>query len=373
MATADEIRRAREATSIFSGLFDYIRANEERLAQEGRRSVLGGLFSKEPVYGTATNRYEGVLPLLASLAEPLARAIDAPRAAYEDLIPREDMLNEAFGTAGAAMMGGGLLKPSVKAGDLEVPSGMTQADVRDLFPEEAYHFMKSNRMIGDVLRPPSNSPSRFASRFDRLGVHVGTPAQAEDRYRVQVGSGSREQIDRELTLLGKDTGMTLPLQLRTEKPFEIKDFKEFGIDPDVSHSSRSFEIDGKTVLSEDGVRAVLNEFADARNLDLDTALDVFRKELTDRGYTNIPYVNMIEGVKRSETYVPDPTFKPENISNIMLVDRTAGDPAVIKSRFAAFRDAYDPSIMAAVPIGGLLGYNMLSQQQAERNNQGLLY
>jgi len=369
MATADEIRRAREATSIFSGLFNYIRANEERLAQEGRRSVLGGLFSKEPVYGTATNRYEGVLPLLASLAEPLARAIDAPRAAYEDLIPREDMLSEAFGTSGAAMMGGGLLKPSIKAGDLEVPSGMTQADVRDLFPEEAYHFMKSNRMIGDVLRPPSDN----ASRFDRLGVHVGTPAQAEDRYKFQVGTGSREDIDRDLTLLGKDTGMTLPLQLRTDKPFEIKDFKEFGIDPDVSHSSLSFEIDGKTVLSEDGVRAVLNEFADARNLDLDTALDVFRKELTDKGYTNIPYVNMIEGVKRSETYVPDPTFKPENISNIMLVDRTAGDPAVIKSRFAAFRDAYDPSIMAAYPLGGLLGYNMLSQQQAERNNQGLLY
>lgn len=264
---------------------------------------------------------------------------------------------------------GYLTAPQALAETFAAPSGMTQADVSDLFPEEAYHFMKSNRMIGDVLRPPSDSPSRF----DRLGVHVGTPPQAEDRYRVQVGSGSREDIDRDLTLLGKDTGMTLPLQLRTDKPFEIKDFKEFGIDPDVSHSSRSFEIDGKTVLSEDGVRAVLNEFADARNLDLDTALDVFRKELTDKGYTNIPYVNMIEGVKRSETYVPDPTFKPENISNIMLVDRTAGDPAVIKSRFAAFRDAYDPSIMAAVPIGGLLGYNMLSQQQAERKNQGLLY
>ena len=264
---------------------------------------------------------------------------------------------------------GYLTAPQALAETFAAPSGMTQADVKDLFPEEAYHFMKSNRMIGDVLRPPSD----YASKFDRLGVHVGTPAQAEDRYRVQVGSGSREDIDRDLTLLGKDTGMTLPLQLRTDKPFEIKDFKEFGIDPDVSHSSRSFEIDGKTVLSEDGVRAVLNEFADARNLDLDTARDVFRKELTDKGYTNIPYVNMIEGVKRSETYVPDPKFKPENISNIMLVDRTAGDPAVIKSRFAAFRDAYDPSIMAAVPIGGLLGYNMLSQQQAERNNQGLLY
>lgn len=108
MATADEIRRLREETSIFSRLFDLARQQGERLEQEGRRPVLGGLLSKEPVMGTDTIRYEGITPLLLNLIEPIARGIDAPRAAYQGLIPQEDMIGEAFGTAGTAMIGGGL-------------------------------------------------------------------------------------------------------------------------------------------------------------------------------------------------------------------------------------------------------------------------
>lgn len=105
MATAEELRRAREDTSIFSGLFDYVRENERELAAEGRRPVLGGLLSKEPVVGADTIRYEGVVPMLAGLLEPLARGFDAPRAAAQGFIPREDMLSEAFGTAGTVMGG----------------------------------------------------------------------------------------------------------------------------------------------------------------------------------------------------------------------------------------------------------------------------
>ena len=44
----------------------------------------------------------------------------------------------------------------------------------------------------------------------------------------------------------------------------------------------------------------------------------------------------------------------------MLVDRTANDPAVIKSRFAKFKDVYDPNIMA-----GLAGIGLLSQIENE--------
>jgi hypothetical protein len=105
MATPDEIRRAREQSSIFSNLFDYVRANEAQLASEGRRPVLGGLLSKEPVMGTDTIRYEGFGPMLAGLLEPLARGVDAPRAAAQGLIPQEDMIGEAFGTAGTVMGG----------------------------------------------------------------------------------------------------------------------------------------------------------------------------------------------------------------------------------------------------------------------------
>lgn len=117
MATPDEIRRAREQSSIFSNLFDYVRANEAQLASEGRRPVLGGLLSKEPVMGTDTIRYEGFGPMLAGLLEPLARGVDAPRAAAQGLIPQEDMIGEAFGTAGTAMLGGGAVaKPAGSLG-----------------------------------------------------------------------------------------------------------------------------------------------------------------------------------------------------------------------------------------------------------------
>jgi hypothetical protein len=124
MATADEIRRLREETSIFSRLFDLARQQGESLEQEGRRPVLGGLLSKEPVMGTDTIRYEGITPLLLNLIEPIARGIDAPRAAAQNLIPQEDMISEAFGTAGTAMIGGGLAaKPSGALGANMLLSG----------------------------------------------------------------------------------------------------------------------------------------------------------------------------------------------------------------------------------------------------------
>ncbi len=124
MATADEIRRLREETSIFSRLFDLARQQGESLEQEGRRPVLGGLLSKEPVMGTDTIRYEGITPLLLNLIEPIARGIDAPRAAAQNLIPQEDMIGEAFGTAGTAMIGGGLAaKPSGSLGANMLLSG----------------------------------------------------------------------------------------------------------------------------------------------------------------------------------------------------------------------------------------------------------
>ena len=117
MATPEEIRRAREQSSIFSNLFDYVRANDAQLASEGRRPVLGGLLSKEPVMGTDTIRYEGLGPMLAGLLSPIARGVDAPRAAAQGLIPQEDMVGEAFGTAGTAMLGGGAVaKPAGSLG-----------------------------------------------------------------------------------------------------------------------------------------------------------------------------------------------------------------------------------------------------------------
>lgn len=109
MSVADELRSLRQNASIFKGLFNFIRENEQELASRNRRPVMGGLFSKEPVYGADTIEYEGIKPFLANLVEPVARAIDAPQAAAQGLIPKEDMTGEAFNVAGTAMFGGGLV------------------------------------------------------------------------------------------------------------------------------------------------------------------------------------------------------------------------------------------------------------------------
>ena len=107
MAGLLDTRLEREESSIFDELYAAARQQEAALEQQGRRSVLGGLFSKEPVQGIDTVRFEG-MPGLLSMLTPAAKAVDAPISAYRGLIPDDDMLGEALGTAGLAMGGGGL-------------------------------------------------------------------------------------------------------------------------------------------------------------------------------------------------------------------------------------------------------------------------
>lgn len=177
MATPDEIRRAREQSSIFNSLFDYIRANEAQLASEGRRPVLGGLLSKEPVMGTDTIRYEGVGPMLAGLLEPLARGVDAPRAAAQGLIPQEDMIGEALGTAGAAMVGGGAVaKPASALGANTL---------------RVYHGGPKRLSASEVeMRPdPEGTP---------IGFSVTDNPDVAEYYKNMRGGGSISEFDIDL-------------------------------------------------------------------------------------------------------------------------------------------------------------------------------
>lgn len=117
MDTAGLKRQYREASSPFSPLYEAANRNRAELAEEGRRPVLGGLFSKEPVVGVDTIRYEGFGPMMAGLLEPVARAVDAPYSAAQGLIPAEDMIGEAMGTAGVAMgAGGAVARPAGSVG-----------------------------------------------------------------------------------------------------------------------------------------------------------------------------------------------------------------------------------------------------------------
>jgi hypothetical protein len=177
MATAEEIRRAREETSIFAPLFEYARSNRSQLASEGRRPVLGGLLSKEPVMGADTLRYEGVGSLLATLLDPIARGVDAPRAAAQGLIPQEDMIGEAFGTAGTAMLGGGVAAK---------PAGSLGANTL-----RVYHGGPKKLSASEVeMRPdPEGTP---------IGFSVTDNPDVAEYYRKMRGGGSISEFDIDL-------------------------------------------------------------------------------------------------------------------------------------------------------------------------------
>jgi len=322
------------------------------IGKDTSRSLFGG----RRVGGDILSRFAdgvglaNIMPVSAGVMSGGQAVKDLRAGNYSDAA-----LNTGFAGLDLGLSGFGL-KQALKTSARPNKSLKSQEKIPNY--EDASHYMAVNEMMGNMLRPPSaTNPKYIPSRFDRLGVHVGSPPQAADRFKSHFGS------DREIAEVVGVKGQTFPLKIRTDKPFEIKDFKEFGIKPDLRFDQTEV-IDGKTVLTEDGVREAMNAYADAKNVSLEEGVDLFRKELTDKGYTNIPYVNLIEGMGNVRNKLFNNTnsnnFTKENISNIMLVDRTIKDPAVIKSRFAKFKDVYDPNIMA-----GLAGLGLLSQVENE--------
>jgi len=106
MNKSEFLRLKRQQDSPFAPLYDAARERDAQFAAEGRRPVLGGLLSKEPVAGADTIEYEGIKSMLLGLLSPAANALDAPMAAYQGSIPMEDMSGEAMNLGGMVMGGG---------------------------------------------------------------------------------------------------------------------------------------------------------------------------------------------------------------------------------------------------------------------------
>tara|TARA_R110000765_G_scaffold108697_1_gene199754 strand:- start:518 stop:1738 length:1221 start_codon:yes stop_codon:yes gene_type:complete len=149
----DELRYYREQASPFSFLYDMVRENDAELSASGRKPILGGLFSKEPVYGVDTVQYEGISNMLAGLLAPVARAIDAPYSASQGRIPSEDLATEAMNMAGMTLGAGALSSgkgglsynpnqmqvfagPASKTADLDALKQARELSARMRSPEE---------------------------------------------------------------------------------------------------------------------------------------------------------------------------------------------------------------------------------------------
>ena len=127
------LRQYRAANSPFAAVNRAVEASSAELAAAGRRPVSGsaGLLSRS-IDDAGGVRFEPAAGLLGMLAG-VGRQIDAPMAAYQELIPAEDMDLEALGTAGVATLGGGAVtRPagSFGMGGRVVYRGDTDSDQR---------------------------------------------------------------------------------------------------------------------------------------------------------------------------------------------------------------------------------------------------
>jgi GNAT superfamily N-acetyltransferase len=103
------IRQYREHNSVFGSLNRAAQERQAEIAGEGRRPVAGGFLSKpegslgmDAVRGLRVEPMAGLLGMLTGAG----RAVEAPAAAAQGLIPIDDIPLEALGTAGMASLGG---------------------------------------------------------------------------------------------------------------------------------------------------------------------------------------------------------------------------------------------------------------------------
>ena len=179
MNQAEYLRLKRQQESPFAALYEAARQRDADLAEEGRRPVLGGLLSKEPVAGTDTIEYEGIKSMLLGLLSPAAKAIDAPLAAYQGNIPMEDMTAEALGTAGMASIGGGAVsRPSGSVGmggrvDSERPAQRVARLLRE---------GRADEVTDDVLAGLSaNDTNELFRLYDEGATGMDLPMDAASR------------------------------------------------------------------------------------------------------------------------------------------------------------------------------------------------
>ena len=410
MPTAEELRRQREETSSFSRLFDYVRENEAALAAEGRRPVLGGLLSKEPVMGVDTIRYEGIGPMIAGLLDPVARGIDAPRAAAQGLIPAEDMAGEAFGTAGTATLGGGVVaKPKGALGANTLRGGVA-SDVENR-GDTVLNMLKSGRGsdvtdemldMGDSVKNtqlnqylfenydlPMDEASRMA-RAREMGYGGGLlHGTGSDIGRVETSRLGEKQ-----NVLGKGFYQTTsPKRAERYVPKEVdangeRVFAEGGnVIPLMTKSADEFDLTAQT--GKENITRIAKAFEGS---DFDVELrdggdTAFIRSKSDPNF-NVFLDSYMEGqntlMRLKDAFGNNnltPILQDAGFTGVKGVEsrghnvRVNYNPEDVRSRFARFdpRLSHLSNLNAAnaSPTAGLLSQVGMSERQAERTEQNL--
>ena len=429
LSNNEELRRQREETSAFSRLFDYVRGNEAALAAEGRRPVLGGLLSKEPVMGVDTIRYEGIGPMLAGLLEPVARGVDAPRAAAQGLIPAEDTVGEAFGTAGVAMGGGGAVaRPagSVGMGGREISSDgflgrlIAAADIPA--KTDAQKVAKEILQLREQGRA-SEVTKEMMEQADPQTMMLYTPLDMSDRARMDrareqgfedqtyyhgakdtpelpyfdsideynteghmgtiYGTSSPAVANTYVRRSNDDEGAIYPLMVRRDAsdptinvdgvysriPMSIKDEKGQRLIDVLPEAAKMDYLNAERVTNTDAIANAMRN-ADFSMLRMENVVDrgPYYPEATPLGFQAKSYKDIDRQNEFSKWNRQMLAEANKPATNVMVQD-----PAKLRSRFARFDPEFSHlsnlTAANASPTAGLLSQAGMSEQQAERTEQ----
>lgn len=164
---------------------------------------------------------------------------------------------------------------------------------------------------------------------DHLGVHVGTPKAAEQRYLAvsQSAEGYDANTPPEDRVVYNPKGFTMELRARTDNPLTKEKFaKMLGVPVERLFNN----VEGP--ITERDFSSMMQSYGahlDRRNVNYkytpEGVATLLRRDLADKGFTHIPYVNSVED-KGSTSF-------------IMLTDRDGRSPAVLRD----VRAQFDPS------------------------------
>jgi GNAT superfamily N-acetyltransferase len=187
------MRQYRARNSPFAGINNAAAAQQQGLADSGRRPVLGGLLSKpegatglDAIRGLEREGWRGLL----GAGQQVGQAFDAPAAAYQGVIPQADVNMEALNTAGMAMGAGGAATAPSGALRSGLARGAGFDDIKAAFPDVRIDIGGSPETgftLGKIIVPEGGRGAGVGTqvmeaitrRADELGGQVNLTPSAD--------------------------------------------------------------------------------------------------------------------------------------------------------------------------------------------------
>lgn len=259
----DNLRRKyREKNSPFSYFYNLSNDFDNEISSQNRRQLLGGLFSKEiGREGLSSVRPEGILPFLSNIVSSGAKAIDAPFAASQNLIPEEDMIPEALGTAGLAFAASGRgILDSYDPNTVRVFAGKRSPN---LSRDESQRLLRAENILKeDKYADPYNETKFFQGADGKLRFEIDDKPSVfkNDFIENSVTEGKQNVFPLRYILKHPELYRVYPSLL--DMPVDIKDASSLTYRAAYNPKDKRIVL-GKTSNPDDMKKSLLHEIQHA--------------------------------------------------------------------------------------------------------------